>query len=386
MGRGVILALGQWLLICLWTLKYLPYGGWRHLPKRALMYLLAVPALTLLQGLHWVGFLCDELFFRRYRQVAVRRPVFISGVPRSGTTHLHRVLSHHEELTSMRTWECLFAPSITERYLGRALGWVFSPVTLVFGKVRLPFVKQMNAIHRLGLQQPEEDFLSLLPVNGCFLMVVLFPEEASLWRLVRFDSAMPMRRKQTLMRFYRRMIQKHLYFHGVRQGVERRYLCKNPSFASWLTSLRQQFPDADFALCTRPAQKTLPSQLSSLLPGWQLFHGPRFTSAFEQRIVAMLAGYYRHIDLFCSENPLARLVSMQQLTTDLNGTVRQLLDDLGLPMTARYRQALDAEIKQAQQYRSGHRYQQQSFSVRWDEVAHRFDAHCAQAGTMQEVA
>ncbi|MFG1498494.1 sulfotransferase [Saccharospirillum sp. HFRX-1] len=386
MGHGFKLALGQWLLICLWTLKYLPYGGWRHLPKRALMYLLAVPALTLLQVVHWVGFLCDELFFRRYRQVEVHRPVFISGVPRSGTTHLHRVLSHHQQLTSMRTWECLFAPSISERYLVRALGWLCSPLARLFGKVRLPFLKQMDAIHQLGLQEPEEDFLSLLPVNGCFLVVVLFPEEASLWRLVRFDSAMPTRRKQTLMRFYRRMIQKHLYFHGVRTGTECRYLCKNPSFASWLTSLRQQFPDADFALCIRPAQKTLPSQLSSLLPGWQLFHGPRFTPAFEQRIVGMLAGYYRDIDLFCSENPNARLVPMQQLTADLDGTVSQLLVALGLPMTLAYRAALDAEIEQAQQYRSGHQYQQQAFNVRWDEVAHRFDADCAQAGVIQEVA
>lgn len=386
MGHGFKLALGQWLLICLWTLKYLPYGGWRRLPRRALMFVLVVPALTLLQVVHWLGFACDELFFRRYRQVAVRRPVFISGIPRSGTTHLHRVLSHHDNLTSMRTWECLFAPSITERYVLRALGWVLSPLGKLIGRVRLPFFKQMDAIHQLGLNEPEEDFLSLLPVNGCFLVVVLFPEEPSLWRLVRFDAAMPTRRKQTLMRFYRRMIQKHLYFHGANRGTERRYLCKNPSFASWLSSLRQQFPDADFALCTRPAQKTLPSQLSSLLPGWQLFHGPIFTPAFEQRIVSMLASYYRDVDLFSRENPNSRLIPMQQLTSNLEGTIGQLLVAMDLPMTPDYRQALDAEIAQARQYQSGHHYQQQAFSVRWSDVAHRFDAASAQAGSMSEVA
>ena len=127
----------------------------------------------------------------------------------------------------MRTWECLFAPSITERYLVRALGRLLRPIARLFGRVRLPFMRQMDAIHQLGMNEPEEDFLALLPVNACFLVVVLFPEEASLWRLVRFDAAMPEPRKATLMRFYRRMIQKHLYFHG----AKRRYLCKNPSFA-----------------------------------------------------------------------------------------------------------------------------------------------------------
>ena len=74
----------------------------------------------------------------------------------------------------------------------------------------------------------------------------------------------------------------------------------------------------------------------------------------------MLAGYYRDIDLFSRECDQARLVPMRDLTADLEGTVSRLLADLQLPMTPAYRQALDREVAEARQYRSGHRYQQQA--------------------------
>jgi len=381
MGNGFWLAVGQMLSICFWTVKYLPYGGWRHLPKRALMFGLAVPVFMVLQCIHWLGFALDELFFRRYRKVAVHRPIFISGIPRSGTTHLHRVLARHDRLTSMQTWECLLAPSISERHLWRFVGRLFSPLGRWLGTSKLPFFKDMSAIHSLGLTEPEEDFLTLLPINACFLMVVLFPEEAALWRLARFDAAVPAKKRRAVMAFYRRMIQKHLYFHG----ADRRYLCKNPSFASWLGSLKESFPDADFILCTRPAQKTLPSQLSSLYPGWRLFHGATFTPAFELRIVAMLAGYYRDVELFRQANDGVGCVEMSALTRDLDGTVRALLTRLDLPLTANYTASLAEEVSAAQRYRSRHTYQQQAFRVRWSEVAHRFDQHRDECRTGSEM-
>lgn len=369
MGNGFWLAVGQMLSICFWTVKYLPYGGWRYLPKRALMFGLAVPVFLVLQCLHWVGFALDELFFRRYRQVSIRRPIIITGIPRSGTTHLHRVLSRHDQLTSMQTWECLLAPSISERYLWCALGRLFRPFRRLLRVDSWPFFKSMSAIHRLGLKEPEEDFLALLPINACFLMVVLFPEEASLWRLARFDASMPPRRKRVIMSVYRRVIQKHLFFHG----EDRRYLCKNPSFASWLCSLQSTFPDAAFVLCTRPAQKTLPSQLSALHPGWQLFHGRAFTMRFERRVVSMLAGYYRDLALFQHGRGPIATVPMSDLTGDLESTVLALLRRLDLPLTSAYQQALSEEVLAAHRYRSRHRYQSDAFQVRWSDVAHRFD-------------
>ncbi|MEM6704121.1 MAG: sulfotransferase, partial [Acidobacteriota bacterium] len=64
-------------------------GRWLRQDLALLVFLLIfVP----LQCVHWLGFLLDELFYRGYRRVRIERPLFILGLPRSGTTHLHRTL------------------------------------------------------------------------------------------------------------------------------------------------------------------------------------------------------------------------------------------------------------------------------------------------------
>ena len=87
------------------------------------MLLFFVPALLLLQGAHWVGFLLDDLFFRGYRNITVRDPLFVVGLPRSGTSFLQRVLAQDSErFTTLRLWELILAPSVTERMLARRWG------------------------------------------------------------------------------------------------------------------------------------------------------------------------------------------------------------------------------------------------------------------------
>jgi hypothetical protein len=59
--------------------------------------------------------------FPAFRRQQIRQPVFVLGVPRSGTTFLHRALAADAAFTTTRTWELLFAPSLCQRYLIRGL-------------------------------------------------------------------------------------------------------------------------------------------------------------------------------------------------------------------------------------------------------------------------
>ncbi len=369
MIRAFCLSLGQMVVICYWTLRYLPRGGWRKLPRRLVVFGLGLPLFLVLQCLHWLGFAVDELLFRGYRRVSVRRPVIVSGIPRSGTTHLQRVLAGHEQLTAMRTWECLLAPSIAERYLWGGLGRLCRPLGRLLRRLPSRFLREMESIHNLGLTEPEEDFMALLPVNGCFLLVVCFPDEPALWRLARFDREVSPARRRTLLGFYRCLVQKHLYYHG----ADRRYLCKNPAFVSWLGSLAVTFPDAHFVLCHRPAREVLPSQLSSLSPAWRMVHGGPLDPAFERRVVAMLADYYRYLEAFQARCSRCIPVPMYRLAADLERTVTTVLERLGLALTAVYRQVLEREVEKARSWRSGHRYQRDEFSVSWADVANLFE-------------
>ena len=78
--------------------------------RRWLLLLIGLPLFCLFQLLHWLGFLLDELLFRDYRKVRIEAPVFISGIPRSGTTFVHRSLAQDRaQFTTVSTWEAALA-------------------------------------------------------------------------------------------------------------------------------------------------------------------------------------------------------------------------------------------------------------------------------------
>lgn len=345
-------------------------GSWKTLWRRLLVVAVGLPLLLLLQMVHWVGFVLDELFFRRYRQTAILAPIFITGVPRSGTTHLQRVMAHHEGLTTTATWECLLAPSITEKYIYRGIGKLIAPIAKKLSGIQLPFIAQMQSIHKLGIEEPEEDFLLLLPINACFLLVLVFPGMAQYWQLAHFEQHFSLKQRQTIMQFYALMVQKHLYA----LGGGRRYLSKNPSFCSWVPDLQAQFPDADIILCTRPAEKAVISQFSSLLPGWQMIHGQdQWSPDFEQRIIDMLVGYYQVIEQMGGQADCT-ILPMKTLVSEPQKTITELLTQTDVPMTDAFAKQLQQEAEKAKRYKSQHRYQTSACHHDWADISHRFMA------------
>jgi len=353
-----------------------------------------MPFFCLLQLGHWVGFLLDEVFFPRYRQVNIDSPVFITGIPRSGTTHLQRVLAQHEQFTTMMLWECLLAPSITQRKCYRAvwrmgrrlLGWVRKPAVslrrllmLHFPSVKSPvrtWLERFSRIHALGLREPEEDFVALISVNACFLGVVLFPKVEWYWRLVQFDEAVDHSQRQVILTFYKRLLQKHMYFHDVAGRNEKlRYLSKNPSFLPWLNSLRDTFPKARFVLCARSPAAAVASQLSALRPAWRLIHGSALPAFFVRRIVKMLAAFYVRVasesDAHASRGIKDKIVkdvivvSLPDLASDLRATVTEIMLFLNMPSPVIFTRFLAHSMLKTRAYQSDHHYDLKEFALDW---------------------
>lgn len=431
-------------LFFFWPLKCLVREpSWRSLRVLCLVWLL-LPLFILLQASHWIGFLVDAVFFPEHREIPLEPPLFVTGIPRSGTTHLQRVLARHSGLTSMVLWECLFAPSIAERKLYSGFAWgaraVFRPV----GKVLAPLnrmrivrsalaglvstLRRFDKIHTLGLDKAEEDFVALITVNACFLLVVLFPEQAWYWRLSRFDDDLSVPERHAILRFYKSLIQKHLYFHdGPAQPRQLRYLSKNPSFLPWLDSLREQFPGAHFVLCTREPTQAVASQLSALRPAWRVVQGGVMTQSFVASVVQMLGEFYYRLDrevitsvspidfnshqnvavnssnasqgnLEChslcknsaseklSSNEDVILVPMTDLVGQLVETVTTVLTFAQVRQDSAFVQTLRQIAQQARAYRSAHQYDLSDFSVNWTGVESlfpmRFRAHAYRAGVV----
>ena len=206
----------------------------------------------MVQALHWLGFLLDELLFRGYRSVPIESPVFISGIPRSGTTFVHRTLAQDRtQFTTVSSWEAALAPSITERKLVRALAWIDRKTGSLghrtLHRLTARIAGDFNEVHELDPTGPEEDYLWLLPTGSCFILLMAFPFSTWLKRTALLQE-MPSAQREQLLEFYRRCIQRHLYC----APPGRRFLSKNAAFASWVAPLAHSCPMRDSSsVCDR---------------------------------------------------------------------------------------------------------------------------------------
>jgi hypothetical protein len=333
--------------------------------RRLLVMAGFVPLFALLQLIHWVGLLLDEILFRGYRRVEVHEPLFVLGVPRSGTTHLHRVLAQDPQYTTFSTWECLFAPSVTERRLWMGLRWLDArfgrPLGRLLDGLEHRIFRGMAQVHSMGLRDPEEDYFALMPVLACFILILPFPADPYLWRMGAFDRAMSAEERARLMAFYHACLQRHLYVHG----PGKRLLSKNAAYAPLAGSLRKAFPDARFLVCLREPAATLPSQLSSLEPGVRLFGVLSAFPDFREHLARQLGFYYENLELALGDLPENRCawVTLDRLKADLSGTLTAVYGQLGLTLGEPFGASLAREAKRSRGYRSGHSYSLEQFAL-----------------------
>lgn len=363
--RLFLTSAGRLLLLALRSLRPGPSTRTPAALGRVLVMIGFVPLFALVQLIHWAGLLLDELLFRGYRRVEIREPLFVLGVPRSGTTHLHRVLAQDPQYTTFSTWECLFAPSVTARRFWMGLGWLDARIGRPLGRL-LDWLERrlfggMAQVHRMGLRDPEEDYFALMPVLACFILVLPFPMDPYLWRMGTFDRDMPADERARLLAFYRGCLQRHLYVHG----PGKRLLSKNAAFAPLAGGLRETFPDARFLVCLREPTETLPSQLSSVESGLRFFRVLAVVPDFRERLARQLGFYYENLERALGELPDDRCawVTLEGLKADLKETLAAVYGQLRLGLGEPFGACLARETELSRGYRSGHSYSPEQFGL-----------------------
>ena len=131
--------------------------------KRLIILLLLYIGFPILLIWNHIGFGLDDWLYPEWRQCGVHKPCFIVGNARSGTTWLHRLIvtSMEDKFTTFKTWEIIFAPSVTWKRLFLTLYWLDSSF---FGSIGFhllcqveEFVLPASQLHEIGLQLAEED-------------------------------------------------------------------------------------------------------------------------------------------------------------------------------------------------------------------------------------
>ena len=372
----VLFLQSQWRLACL-----IARGVWPPARGGASRRLGRVVRITLFGGLlwiysllQWVGLLLDELLFPGYRKVTVRQPWFVLGIPRSGTTFVHSVLADDPRMTTFSTWECFAAPSISARYLltwsnrlDRRLGRPLGRLGAWAGRRWLGALEDR---HPVRLSAPEEDFFSLLPLASCFALIAAFPDGRDLWRMAELDRPEQRRFAERQLRYYRAMLQRHLYFHG----PDKQLLSKNASFAGSARRLDQTFPDARFIVCFRDPDETLSSQISTLEPALELFGSDDPIGSLRGRLSELFFFYYSNLLDFQASQPEARCACLfaDQLGETLDRQVLAIYERFGHRPDPAFCQRLEKRAEAAGQHQSPHQHALAGSGLDPDRIDERF--------------
>jgi len=325
--------------------------------QRILFLLIIFPLFLIVQAIHILTAFLDEIFFSDYHNQPVEAPVFITGIPRSGTTFIHRALNKNSAYTSFSTWEAILAPGVLERKILRGLSAVDRSLGAPVRKTVDFFLRQLtgdfNDIHALDLWDAEEDYLALLPYGACFLLFLAFPFSSQLLNTARLDK-MPDRDRNRLLHHYHRLLQKHLYT----AAKNRTLLSKNAAFASWIPYLKDRYPDAKFIVCIREPSAALTSQLSSIRPAESILgsrlSGPETATIF----IELFEHNYRFLERELRQcRSTQRLLLVEQRLLKKNSAsilakTADYLDSPDSPEFDHYLQTLPQENDSAHIYRS----------------------------------
>ena len=312
-----------------------------------------------------VARLLSEAAWQQYpehAEVAIERPVFVTGLPRTGTTALHRLLTADPAHQGLEMW-------LTEVPQPRPPRdtWDSNPV----------FQGIDAAYSEHHVEHPEfmgVHFMSAGEVEECWQLLRQSMQSVSYESLAHIPSYSQWLAGQDWTQAYARHRQ-NLQLIGL-HDQDRRWVLKNPSHLFALDALLEVYPDA-LVIQTHRAPRTAISSSCSLsahaTPGWS----DVFTGSVLGHDQLELWG--RGLDTFMAArakyDPAQFCdVYYEDFIADPLATVESIYSQFGLPMTAQGQaamQAMQAESTSGGR-RPSHRYELADFGLTGEEVDERF--------------
>jgi hypothetical protein len=183
-------------------------------------------------------------------QQPIPRPVFIIGMPRTGTTILHAMMHEDVANRSPLCWECLVpypVPQPDTFHDNPQLNTVAKEFDQLF-----KLVPDLKKKHHLEVDAPQECLgINMLDMNSFQTAAQVYIPSYMDWFLNKSDQ------KETL-RFHKRFLQ-YLQSGGVKGD---RWLLKSPVHLMRLKEIFEIYPDACIIMTHRAPSKVVPSASS----------------------------------------------------------------------------------------------------------------------------
>lgn len=282
----------------------------------------------------------DWAYGRKVEAAEVASPLFVLGIWRSGTTHLHNLLCRDRRFAYPNFYQCVYPHTFlcTEQWGGRAVAAL------------VPDRRPQDEV-RLGVGEPQEDELALCSLLGRSILVSLaFPRRAEAYdRYLTLDRLTDAERRE-----WRAALRGFLKKLSLKYG--RPLVLKSPGHTARIRVLLEMFPDARFIHLRRNPYAVFQSSrhtVERLAPWWALQDYDYAAGDLDGRTLHM----YREVsDAFFEQRgliPPGRLHEMcfEDLEADAIGEMRKAYKALGLPDFAEVEPDLRRYLESLSRYR-----------------------------------
>lgn len=294
---------------------------------------------------------------------AIRKPVVITGVPRTGSTALHKLLAVDPQFQGPEKW-LLSAPKPRPP----RDTWERDPAfqqDLERMRVRYAETPQLRAAHELVAEDVEE---CLWIQRQSFVSNFW----TCSWSSASYDAWWRSEGEHASYQYLYRVLQ--LIGH---REPDRRWLLKNPSHILHLDRLFEVMPDAKVIQTHRDPAKAVPSLCALLMQVFPLVEigradlrarllGARETGKWAKAVADAQVLRRSHGGQILD-------VVHEDFHADPIGVVRRIYRFLDLELASDVAQAMERRAQAAPELRHGaHRYRAEDFGLREDEIRERF--------------
>jgi hypothetical protein len=308
----------------------------------------------------------------------IQQPLFIIGLPRSGTTLLHRLLAVDPANRAPRLWEMVQPVPPPERETYTTDPRIAQTAKEIDLLNRL--APTFRSIHDLDVAQPEE------------CLALMANDLMSLWFLVGMD--LPEYRQwlhqQDLTDTYRRHKRQLQLLQSRFRGD--RWVLKSPWHLHGLRWLLEVYPDARIVQTHRDPLKIIPSLASLMLTMREALQDDISPADVGQEVLEGIPDWLEsamRVRAAAEADPAGHAIFIDahygDIVADPMGTVRRTYQRFDIKLTDEAERRMLAYLDANQQHKHGeHLYTLEQFSLERDRTREIFSAYCERFGVGPE--